>query len=159
MSKFSNFSVYGTALFFVFLIVMTILISTYPGGFFKNKNISTSVMILLLLVCVIWVSLLSVFLFPEISNNAVDNSKTNVFKRALLFLFGIIISGLVIFWIVYNIQNLSGDSSIVSFILNILIVILVLIFVIFSYLLIISIKLICPGFVKLHIPVSLFSII
>lgn len=126
LSKFSNFSVYGTALFFVFLIVMTILISTYPGGFFKDKNISTSVMILLLLVCVIWVSLLSVFLFPEISNNAVDNSKTNVFKRALLFLFGIIISGLVIFWIVYNIQNLSGDSSIVSFILNILIVILVL---------------------------------
>jgi cytochrome bd-type quinol oxidase subunit 2 len=126
LSKFSNFSVYGTALFFVFLIVMTVLISTYPGGFFKDKNISTSVIILLLLVCVIWVSLLSIFLFPEISNNVVDNTKTNLFKRALLFLFGIIISALVIFWIVYNIQNLSGDSSIISFILNILIVILVL---------------------------------
>ena len=40
-----------------------------------------------------------------------------------------------------------------------LILIFVFVFVNFSYLLIISVKLICPGFVKLHTPVSLFSII
>jgi len=126
LSNFSNFSVYGSILFVVFLIVMTILISTYPGGFLNNTNMSTSVIILLLFVCVLWIILLCTFLFPEINNKELDINKTNIFKRSLLVLFGLVISSLLIFWIVYNIQNLSGDSSIISFILNILIVIIVL---------------------------------
>ena len=126
LSNFSNFSVYGSAAFIIFLIIMTILFSTYPGGFLNNKSMSTSVIMLMLIVCIIWITLLSVFLFPEISDKSLDIKKTNLFKRALLILFGFVISGLIIAWIVYNIQNLSGDSSIISFILNLLIVIIVL---------------------------------
>jgi hypothetical protein len=55
-----------------------------------------------------------------------NGSDINFIFRALLILFGFVISALIIAWIVYNIQNLSGDSSIISFILNILIVIIVL---------------------------------
>jgi hypothetical protein len=80
----------------------------------------------MLIVCIIWITLLSVFLFPEISNKSLDIKKTNLFKRALLILFGLTISGLIIAWIVSSIQNLSGESSIISFILNLLIVIIVL---------------------------------
>jgi len=50
----------------------------------------------------------------------------NVFKKSILILFGLIISGLLIFWLTYNIQHLSGRSSIVSFILNLSIIILIL---------------------------------
>jgi hypothetical protein len=126
LSSFSNFSVYGSALFIIFISVITFLISTYSGGFFNDKNMSTSVIILILFVCIIWVALLCAFLFPEISDKTIDINKSNLFKRALLVLFGLVISSLIIFWIVYNIQNLSGESSIISFILNILIVIIVL---------------------------------
>jgi hypothetical protein len=126
LSNFSNFSVYGSAAFIIFLIIMTILFSTYPGGFLNDKNTSTSVIMLMLIVCIIWITLLSVFLFPEISNKSLDIKKTNLFKRALLILFGLTISGLIIAWIVSSIQNLSGESSIISFILNLLIVIIVL---------------------------------
>ena len=126
LSNFSDFSVYGSAAFIIFLIIMAIIFSTYPGGFLNDKSMSTSVIMLMLLICIIWITLLSVFLFPEISDKSLDTKKTNLFKRALLILFGLTISGLIIAWIVYNIQNLSGDSSIISFILNLLIVVIVL---------------------------------
>jgi hypothetical protein len=128
LSNFSNFSVYGSLLFLLFLVGMTILITTYPGGFLNDK-ISAPVIILLLLVSIIWSVLLIGYTFPELSDKTGTSSKMNLFKRALLVLFGTVISGLVIFWIVYNIQNLSGQSSIVSFILNILLVLIVLAFI------------------------------
>jgi hypothetical protein len=105
---------------------MTTLIATYPGGFFNDKETSGSVIIILLLICILWSTLLISNTFPEIFDNSLLNDKTNLFKRSLLALFGIVISGLLIFWIVYNIQSLSGKSSTVSFILNILLVIIVL---------------------------------
>ena len=48
------------------------------------------------------------------------------FKKSLLTLFGIIISGLLIAWIVYYLQNLSGQSGIISFILNLSLVLVIL---------------------------------
>jgi hypothetical protein len=87
-------------------------------------------MIVLLQICILWAILLGAVQFPELSNNSMTNTMTNskisLFKRSLLSLFGIVISSLIIFWIVYNIQNLSGDSSVLSLILNLLIVIIVL---------------------------------
>jgi hypothetical protein len=124
--NFSNFSVYGSSSFFIFLIIVTILISTYPGGFFTDKSLAASIMLILLLVCVLWSSLLVINLFPEFNNKALAVDSTKFFKRALLVLLGFIISGLVIFWLVYNIQKLSSESSIISFILNLLLVIVVL---------------------------------
>jgi len=124
--NFSKFSVYGSSSFIIFLIIITILISTYPGGFFTDKSLAASIMLILLLVCVLWSSLLVINLFPEFNNKTLAVDSTNFFKRALLVLLGFIISGLVIFWLVYNIQNFSSNSSIISFILNLLLVIVVL---------------------------------
>ena len=53
----------------------------------------------------------------------------SIFKRSLLTLFGIIISGLLIAWIVYFLQNLSGQSGTVSFLLNLSLVLVVLMLV------------------------------
>ena len=130
LNNFSNFSKYGSIAFIIFLITITVLICTYPGGFFSNKEYSSSILIILLLICILWSVLLCINLFSEVfpsfTNNHASVDSINFFKRALLMLFGFIISGLVIFWLVYNLQNLSSTSSVVSFILNILLVIILL---------------------------------
>ena len=126
LNNFSKVSSYGSIAFLVFIAIMTILISTYPGGFFNDKETSGSVMIFLLVICIISAIILGTNTFPEILDNAPLNDKTNLFKRSLLALFGIVISGLIIFWLVYGIQNLSGKTGTTSFILNILIVVMVL---------------------------------
>jgi hypothetical protein len=126
LNNFSKVSSYGSIAFLVFIAIMTILILTYPGGFFNDKSTSGAVMILLLMICVISATILGANTFPEIFNNNPLNDKTSLFKRSLLALFGIVISGLLIFWLVYGIQHLSGKTGTTSFILNILLVIIVL---------------------------------
>uniref|UniRef100_A0A6C0EPD8 Uncharacterized protein n=1 Tax=viral metagenome TaxID=1070528 RepID=A0A6C0EPD8_9ZZZZ len=126
LENISKFYVWGSILFIIFLIGITVAISTYPGGFFSDKTTSTSVMILLLITCIFWSTILSVHLFPEFSNKSLNITKITLFKKSLLMLLGVVISGLIIYWIVYNIQNLSGQSSILSLILNILLVVVVL---------------------------------
>ena len=126
LDNFSKVSSYGSIAFLVFIVIMTILISTYPGGFFNDKATSAAVMILLLIICIISAIILGANTFPEIFNNSPLNDKMNLFKRSLLALFGLVISSLLIFWLVYNIQNLSGKTGTTSFILNILLVVVVL---------------------------------
>ena len=128
LSNFTNFSVYSSVFFIIFLIAMTIIIATYPGGFFDfAKKTSVWALILLIIIVLLWVVLIGSNLFDGSTNGTgSSNSKVDLFKKALLYLSGLTISGLLIFWIVYNIENLSGKSSIVSFLLNLLIVIIVL---------------------------------
>ena len=123
LSNFSSIGIYGSALFILFIIGITILITSNKDNFFSNKHKSASVMILLLVISIVWIIMLSGNLFSGTSN---PKPRLELFKNSLLVLFGLIISGLLIFWLTYNIENLSGESSIVSFILNSLIVILVL---------------------------------
>jgi hypothetical protein len=126
LSNFSGISSYGSLGFFLFIIVITIVIATYPGGFFKDKTTAVFGMIMILMICILSSLVLGFNLFPEIDNNSLVNDKMSLFKRSLLVLFGIIISSLTIFWIVYNIQSLSGKSGITSFVLNMIIVAMVL---------------------------------
>jgi len=121
LSNFSSFGIYGSIAFIIFIAIMTILISTNKQSFFANKAKSSSVIILLLLISIIWTLMLSGNLMGGESK-----PNLNVFKKSILILFGLIISGLLIFWLTYNIQHLSGRSSIVSFILNLSIIILIL---------------------------------
>jgi cytochrome bd-type quinol oxidase subunit 2 len=128
LNNYSNFSVYGTLLFVIFLIIITILISTYPGGFFSedNKVKSSAVMIFTLLVCIFWSILIISNMFPEISDKKMDIEKLNLFKRALLMLFGLVITIIMIVSIIYAIQNKSGKSGTVSLVVNILLILLLL---------------------------------
>ena len=65
-------------------------------------------------------------LFPELSNKNISVNKLDLFKRSLLMLFGTILSILIIVWLVYNLQHLSGQSSILSFIINVFLVLSIL---------------------------------
>lgn len=124
LNNFSSFGVYGSILFVIFLITMASIISSDKSSFFENKTKSSSVMILLLIISIVWVTLLGVNLFT--GSSAQESIVVSYMKKGLLGVFGLVISALLIYWLTYNIGSLSGGSSIMSFILNILLVVIVL---------------------------------
>jgi hypothetical protein len=126
LENFSKFSVYGTLLFILFLIIVTVGIYNYPGGITSNKSMLTTIIILLFLILTIWGSGLLIAVFPEVSDKSMNVSKMTTLKKSLLTLFGIIISGLLIAWVVYFLQSLSGETSTRSFILNLLLALVIL---------------------------------
>jgi hypothetical protein len=127
LSNFSSFGVYGSILFIIFLVIVTVLITSNKDNFFGNKEKSAAVIILLLIICIVWSISLGANLFSDTPNNIADINKMSLFKNSLLFLFGLVISGLLIYWITYNIESLSGNSSTTfSFILNLLLVAVIL---------------------------------
>uniref|UniRef100_A0A6C0LL35 Uncharacterized protein n=1 Tax=viral metagenome TaxID=1070528 RepID=A0A6C0LL35_9ZZZZ len=128
LQSFSKFGAYGSVLFFIFLIAVTVIIVQYPGGFFSenNKARAGGSIIIILLICILAGMLFISNLFPELSNKNISVNKLDLFKRSLLMLFGTILSILIILWLVYNLQHLSGQSSILSFIINVFLVLSVL---------------------------------
>lgn len=137
LDNFTGTSVMGSILFIAFIIIVTVGISIYkpdcdsegscPSGLLGDKKIAPLVIILVLFICILWSIILGSVQFPEVFNNKSIKDKFNLFKRSLLALFGITISGLVIFWIVYNIQHYTGSSSnITSLVLNSILIALVL---------------------------------
>jgi len=69
LNSFSGISSYGSLGFLLFIIITTITISTYPGGFFNNTSTSVFGMILILIISILWSVVLGFNLFPEIGNN------------------------------------------------------------------------------------------
>jgi hypothetical protein len=118
LSNFSSFGSYGTALFLIFLITMTLIIGVNRENLFENKAKVSGIIILMLVICILWSALLG----HNLLSGETLTSNINVFKSSLLILFGLVISGLLIFWISYNIESLSGKSGTTSFILNMLLV-------------------------------------
>jgi len=124
LSNFTNFSFYSSLFFLIFLIAITIIISTYPGGFFKKDNTQVfPIMTLIIVIVVLWVTMIGANLYDG------PSTTMDTWKKSLLFLFGMVISALLIFWIVYSIQHLSGETNIIRFILNLLIILIVLTFI------------------------------
>jgi hypothetical protein len=74
---------------------------------------------------VLWSILLGSNLFSDVVNNNTINNNSSIVKRALLVLLWIIIIALVIFWLVYNIDNLSSGVGIFKFVLNLLLLLVI----------------------------------
>jgi hypothetical protein len=121
LSNFTNFSFYSSLFFLIFIIAITIILSTYPGGLFKKDNTQVlPIMTLVIGIVVLWVTMIGANLYDG------PSTSMDTWKKSLLFLFGMIISALFIFWIVYSIQHLTGKDGLTRFILNLLIVLIVL---------------------------------
>lgn len=129
LQNFGGFGMYNAIAFFLFIVAITIVISTYPGGFFTDKSTATGEILLILAICVIWASITVITLFPE-THTAVDTAaskyQVNYWKRALLGLFSVVISGLVIGWIAYNVQHFTGRTGMERFVLNMLVITVVI---------------------------------
>ena len=129
LDNFTGFSAYGSIAFVIFITVMVILVYTNQVELFKSKTKIGASSIILLVICILWGILIIANLFPESFGKTKAKNSVNLFKRSLLILFGIVILGLIIFWFVYNIQHLSSNSSIVSFVLNLLLLVIILGFI------------------------------
>ena len=127
LNNFSSFGVYGSVGFLIFLIIVTAIISFNKNSFFKNKEKCAAVLILLLVISITSIVLLSGNLFAgNLFAGKTTSSNMKILNSSLLILFGLVISSLIIYWITYNIENLSGNSSIISFVLNLLLVAIIL---------------------------------
>lgn len=122
----NKFAIYGGIGFLLFLafFIMSMIFSSGVIG--DNVWISTLIIILFCVICLVWASALIISLYVDGGVGKADVSQFDLGKKSLLYIFGIILSGLIIAWITYSLQNLSSDSGIVSFILNLLLVIVVL---------------------------------
>ena len=132
LANMSSFSKYGGIGFVLFLVIMTTVIATYPGGFFKNTKSSIIVMVLFLVISVIWSILLVSNMFTGFNSNSPSSfmdSNLTYAKKTILALLGFTLSGIIIAYIVYSVQNLSGRSGIASFILSIFLIISILILI------------------------------
>lgn len=129
LTNFSSLGVYGTILFVVFLSIITAMISFNKESLFEDQTKASGVIILVLIACILWSILLGANLFSDVSEHNSNINKISSFKSTLLVLFGLTISGLLIFWITYNIENVLGNSNTLSFMLNLLLVALILSFI------------------------------
>ena len=131
--KAKNFTLLGiasTISFILFLLLVTVGITTYPGGFFKQNTFSAAVIITSILI----VSIIAVLYFSKSLLGTTDTgaepeglpTMNNIFRNALLLIFGLGFSGIMIAWLVTTLGNLSTTSGIVSFVLNLLLVLSVL---------------------------------
>jgi len=125
-SKFTRFSTIGSISFILFLILFTIGVTMYPGGLKNDIGTLFGVISLFIPIVTIWSILLVIYIFPETTNRTLTITTISFIQRAMLMLLGLTASGLLITFIVYNIQSFSGASSIPSLILNLLTVIMVL---------------------------------
>jgi hypothetical protein len=102
----------------------------YPDGFFSDTGVSTAVIIFTLLIFIIWGSSLAITYSPDITNKILDDSQMNLFKKSILILLGIVISGLIIGWLTYNMKSISGgETTTFSLFLNIMLVLVILTFI------------------------------
>ncbi len=129
---FTGPSVLFTIAFVLYIIIITIGISIYPGGiegFFKTKTFeNVAILISIFLVVVFSISFFAYnFNFFGTTKGITDGDKINsFFKNALLLIFGLSFSGVLIAWLVYMITSLSSGSGIFSFILNLLLIVAML---------------------------------
>jgi hypothetical protein len=121
-NKFSPFTNYLSTGFIIYLFFFTIM------SYFVNEKgeLFSAFFIIGLIISILWSILIVSNSFPELIDKNVSSGNLNIFKRSLLMLIGIVISGLFISWIVTTIQDYSGQSSIAYLILNIAIVVIIL---------------------------------
>jgi hypothetical protein len=132
-TKFSHYNYYiwfTNILFILFVILLGVGISKYPDGFTSNVGISTAVIIFTMLITIIWASILAVTYYPDMTSKIVDDSQMNLFKKSVLMILGIVISGLIISWFTSTIQTyMGGTFSTFGLFLNIALVLVILTFI------------------------------
>jgi len=126
LPEINNFAFYGSILYALFLIFFMLSLYYFPGIKIDTYTYTIS-MIMFVITTIIWITSIMISLYiNEPTLKAIDISQFELAKKSLLFLFGFILSGLIIAWLTQNLENLSSESGIVSFILNLFLVLIIL---------------------------------
>ena len=96
LTNFSTLGGYGTIFFFLFLAMITFMISINKKEFFENQAKASGIIILTLIISILWAVLLGANLFSDVADHSNNLNKVGLFKKGLLTLFGIVISALLI---------------------------------------------------------------
>lgn len=131
-SRFNSYTIFSVVSFVLFLIIMSIGIFSFPGGFMNSTPMTISmILILTIFVSISWIISFIISLFlKETSVSGEEKASiskyASMFQKIILLLFGLTSSGLLVYWLAVNIQSLSSTSGIVAFILNLFIILIVL---------------------------------
>jgi hypothetical protein len=112
LDNFKKYTVVSLILFVVFIISVTVIISTYPGGFFNDRVTSSISLTVILMICILWVITLAMNLFKD-SDNITTKIK-NVFM--LLIGFGFLIT--LILFLTSFLYSLNGETNIIRLVTN-----------------------------------------
>uniref|UniRef100_A0A6C0LCK4 LamG-like jellyroll fold domain-containing protein n=1 Tax=viral metagenome TaxID=1070528 RepID=A0A6C0LCK4_9ZZZZ len=134
LSRFNPYTIINVCIFLLFLILLTVGLVSYPGGFLNSSDYTKSTtFVILIFIFIAWITSFILSLFPsEIAGLTGEATKSSIsdygsiFQKILLLLFGLSFSSLLIYWLVVNIQSLSTSSGIVSFLLNLFIILIIL---------------------------------
>jgi hypothetical protein len=134
----SNMKVFSVIAFVICFISIMFGVLGSPGGFFDTSsshdktNKVSGIIILLVMIFVAWIFFFGILFFNNKSGGNESESDSslsyilNLARQIFMLLFGLIISGLLIGWLVTGVESLSSKSGIIAFILNLLIVIAIL---------------------------------
>lgn len=123
----NNFTFYGGIGFIIFIIITSLLFHYSPGTNTDPYGLS---LVLFIITSIFWFTALMIsFYMDDKTMKKIDITRFDLGRKSLMYLFGFIVSGLIIGWLTYNLQNLSSDSGIVSFVLNMLLVLVILMLV------------------------------
>jgi hypothetical protein len=129
-AKFTRFSKYVISLLFLFIVVVFVLVFRYNNdkSVFRNRSVAAGFLIFAFCIALLWTFLVGANTFPESLDKSLATNQLSLFKRALLTLFSLIVSGLLIAWIAITIENYgeSGKSNLTKFILNFAIIAIIL---------------------------------
>jgi len=112
----------GSIFFTIFMILVAIGCYYYPGGITSDKGAFFGVMLITILLALIVGGGIITHTYPEFSDETFTTTTNSKVTRALLIVFGIVISSLFIAFIMYNLQHTSA----IGFILNLMLVLVVL---------------------------------
>ena len=112
----------GSIFFTIFMILVAIGCYYYPGGITSDKGAFFGVILITILLALIVGGGIITHTYPEFSDETFTTTTNSKLTRALLIVFGIVISSLFIAFIMYNLQHTSA----IGFILNLMLVLVVL---------------------------------
>jgi hypothetical protein len=129
-SHYNYYILFTNIFFIIFVVLLGVGIKSYPDGFFSNVGVSTAVIIFTMLIFILWACILAVNYYPDITSKILDDSQMNLFNKSILVILGVTISGLLIAWLTYNIQNyMGGTFSTFGLLLNIIMALVILTFI------------------------------
>ena len=114
--------IWGSIFFTIFMLIVFIGCYYYPGGITHDKNALFGVIFITIIIALMVGSGIIVNTYPEFSDEKYTTTTDSKATRALLIIFGIVISSLFIAFIMYNLQHTSA----IGFILNLMLVLVVL---------------------------------
>lgn len=126
----SNIGIYGLLIYILFIAGIFGYIVANKSDLAQNNTKSASIITLVLVISILSSVLLGCKVFSDTNLNIINSNNYNLYKKGLLAVLGLVLSGLFIYSIANGVENLSGKSSIVSFVLSLLLITVILALVI-----------------------------